>query len=387
LKLSGTFEKNLDAYRAKARYIINKGGTRSSKTYSILQLLYFIATWSKKPLVIHVVSHSTPHLKDGAISDFENILKGNNVDVDSIRVQNPNTYTIGNSIIKFIGFDKAGKALGAARDILFVNEANEMKWAVVHQLFMRTKETIFIDYNPSSEYWINTQGIYNDPNAKVLHSTFLDNHDNITESQINDLLKARDKHDDEVRRGLQGYWYNYWRVYGMGLEGILEGAIFNNWTTGTFDDSLPFGYCIDFGTKDPFTCTKIAINKKEMKIYLEQIIYKTGLTPNTSVQAMEGNNISKDAYIVVDCADKGWGNTLVEAGFNIVPAKKGAGSIISGINALQDYEMIVTEDSDAIIRELRGYIWLDKRGEVPIDDYNHSIDPIRYYEKFYNFIS
>ena len=384
MKLSKTFEKNLDAYRAKYRYIINKGGTRSSKTYSILQLLYLIATWSKKSLVIHVVSHSTPHLKDGAISDFENILRDAGADIDSIRVQNPNTYTINNSIVKFIGFDKAGKALGAARDILFINEANEMKWQVVHQLFTRTKDTIFIDYNPAAEYWLNTEGIDKFKDAIVLHSTFLDNYDNITQAQIDDLLKAKAKHDLEVEQDIKGYWYNYWRVYGLGLEGTIEGAIFNNWQEGEFDNTLPFGYCIDFGYKDPFTCTKVAINKKERIIYVEKVIYKSELSPDQIKELMQAHNVSKDAYIVADSADPTQIRGLMEAGYNIYPAKKD--KVVNGIRALQNYTIIVCGDSKELVNELRNYVWLDKRGEMPIDDYNHFIDPLRYYEKFYNFM-
>lgn len=377
----------MKAYREGYRFIINSGGSRSSKTYSTLQLLYLLAKNSQEPYIIHVVSVSLPHLRDGAITDFDQIIQAEGENLDKVKIKSPYTYTIGKSTIRFIGADKIGSVLGSQRDILFINEANNMKWAVVHQLIQRTTQTIFIDYNPSVEFWVDTEGVSKRDNAVVLNSTFMDNIDNLSTSQITEFKEGKIKHDLEVSKGIQGHWFNWWRVYGLGLEGILSGAIFNNWSTGDFDTSLPFGYCIDFGTKDPFTCTKVAINGKTKQIYLQQIIYKTGLTPNTSVQAMEGNKISKDAYIVVDCADKGWGNTLVEAGFNIVPAKKGAGSVVSGINALQDYEMIVTEESEAIIKELRGYIWLDKRGEVPVDDYNHVIDPVRYYEKFYNFIN
>jgi len=380
LKLSKTFEKNLDAFRGGKRYIINKGGTRSSKTYSILQLLFLIASWSKKSLVIHVVSHSTPHLKDGAITDFEHILKDANVDVESIRVQNPNTYKIQNSIIKFIGFDKAGKALGAARDILFVNEANEMKWSVVHQLFTRTKDQIFIDYNPAAEYWLNTEGVDKYEDAIVLHSTFLDNHDNITDSQINDLLKAKEKHDEEIKRDVNGYWYNYWRVYGLGLEGAISGSIFNNWKLGEFDDNLPFGYCIDFGYKDPFTCTKVAVDQKTMTIYVEQIIYKSELSPNDIIKLMNALGISKKAFIVADSADPTQIRGLAQEGFNIVPAKKE--KVIIGIRDLQNYTIIICGESPDIEKEHRNYVWLDKRGEVPIDDWNHYFDPLRYFLKF-----
>lgn len=183
MKLTTTFEKTAKAYKDKYRYIINKGGTRSGKTYSTLQLLYFICKWSKKPLIVHVVSHSTPHLKDGAIVDFEHILNSCNENIANIRTQNPNTYKIGQSQIKFIGFDNSGKAHGAKRDILFVNECNYMKYEILHQLFQRTRGAIFLDYNPSAKFWIDTCGILEDQRTTVIHSTFLDNIENLTEDQ------------------------------------------------------------------------------------------------------------------------------------------------------------------------------------------------------------
>ena len=111
MRLTKTFEKTLKAYNQGYTFIANRGGTRSGKTFSVLQLFYLVAKYQNKERIIHVVSHSTPHLKDGAVVDFEKILTIDGVDISSVRTQNPNTYRINNSIIKFIGFDKLGKSL------------------------------------------------------------------------------------------------------------------------------------------------------------------------------------------------------------------------------------------------------------------------------------
>ena len=121
MRLSNTFNKTMNAYKDKYRFIINSGGSRSSKTYSTLQLLYIIAKNSTKKRIIHVVSYSTPHLRDGAITDFEDIIQNEGEDLEEVRLKNPYTFTIGNSIIKFIGIDRDAKALGGQKDKLFIN--------------------------------------------------------------------------------------------------------------------------------------------------------------------------------------------------------------------------------------------------------------------------
>ena len=262
MKISKTFDKTLNAYREGFRFIINSGGSRSSKTYSTLQLLYLIAKNAKSPLIIHIVSVSIPHLRDGAITDFDQILQSEGENLDQVKIKSPYTYTIGNSTIRFIGADKIGSTLGAQRDILFINEANNMKWKVVHQLVQRTTETVFIDYNPSIEFWVDQEGVSQRDNAIVLNSTFLDNIDNLTEAQITEFEEGKRKHDEEVERDQKGHWFNWWRVYGLGLKGMVEGTIFNNWQTGEFDEALPIMYGIDFGFKDPFTLLKVAFDKK-----------------------------------------------------------------------------------------------------------------------------
>ncbi len=383
MKLSNTYVKTREAYRAKYRFIINSGGSRSSKTYSTLQLLYLIAKKSKKAKIIHVVSVSLPHLRDGAITDFDQILQAEGENLDEIKIKSPYTYTIGNSTIRFIGADKIGSTLGAQRDILFINEANNMKWKVVHQLIQRTTETVFIDYNPSIEFWVDQEGISTRENAIVLNSTFRDNIDNLTNSQITEFREGKKKHDEEVSKDVQGHWFNWWRVYGLGLKGVVEGAIFNNWSIGPFDETLPIMYGIDFGFKDPFTLIKVAFDKKSMTIYLHEEIYKSLLSPDEIIKLLEAKIPNKNSLILADSADPTQIRGIKNAGFNAIGL--GKEKIVIGIRHLQNWQFKVTESSYNLINELQNYIWLDKKGEVPIDDNNHLLDPIRYTEKYYRY--
>jgi hypothetical protein len=280
MKVTRTFTQTQNAYLEGYKHIINKGGTRSSKSFSTLQLLYIIANKSKRKRVIHCVSHSTPHLREGIIADFERILTEEGENIEKIRTQNPNTYRINKSVIKFLGFDKLGKSLGAARDILFVNEANKMPFEIVHQLIVRTTECVFYDYNPSEPFWITEEGISERENAITLHSTFHLNVENLSDSQIDELLEAKKKHDKEVQMGIAGYWYNYWRVYGLGLDGAVD--MTNKFMFAFIEGKhvrsdiqhnpkLPVRLSFDFNI-EPFVCTLYQMPDSDTVNVFDQII-------------------------------------------------------------------------------------------------------------------
>ena len=383
MRLSNTFMKTMKAYKHNYRFIINSGGSRSSKTYSTLQLLYILAKNSPKNRIIHVVSYSTPHLRDGAITDFEDIIQTEGEDLEEVRLKNPYTFTIGKSVIKFIGIDRVGKALGGQKDIIFINEANNMQWKVVHQLIQRTTETVFIDYNPSVEFWVDTEGISQRDNAITLNSTFLDNLENLTASQITEFKEGKKKHDDELAQDIKGHWFNWWRVYGLGKKGVVEGAIFNNWSIGDFDDTLPIMYGMDFGFKDPCTLLKVAFDSKIMTIYLHEEMYKSKLSPNEIIAMLNAKIPNKNSLILADSADPTKIRGIKNDGFNIMGL--GKEKIIIGIRSLQNWQFVVTEESRNLVNELSNYIWLDKTGEVPIDSQNHLLDPLRYTEKYYRY--
>jgi phage terminase large subunit len=218
-------------------------------------------------------------------------------------------------------------------------------------------------------------------NAITLTSTFLDNLDNLTASQITEFQEGKKKHDEEVSRDVQGHWFNWWRVYGLGKKGVVEGAVFNNWSIGEFDENLDVMYGMDFGWTDPFVLIKVAFDSKAKKVYIKELIYRTKVKIDLRLQLMEALIPNKDNLILADCADPTKINELADEDYNIIGLSKDKVSI--GIKRLQDWELIVTQDSANFIHELENYTWADKTGEVAIDKHNHCIDSLRYVEKYY----
>jgi phage terminase large subunit len=375
MEVTRIYTETLEAIADGYRYIENRGGSRSSKTFSQLQVFKTISDYSTKKEINSIVSHSLPHLKGGAIRDFDKILHDEGINIDLIRTKDPYIYTLGNQIIEFIGFDNPGKTLGATRNRLFINEANKMPFEICHQLMQRTTDLILYDYNPSFEFWAQEEGYSTKSDCKVINSTFLDNIHNLTQGQIDDFAVAKIKHDDELRRGIKGYWYNYWRVYGLGLDGMLEGAIFHNWEKGDFDDTLPYGYGQDFGSKDPDATVKCAVNHKEKKIYLKEEVYKNELSSGELAKLIKATGIG-DKLLVCDSSAPRTITDLKKAGINAVPVVKPP--VVDSIKQIQNYQLIIDPSSTNLIYELLHYVWLDKKGEVPIDKHNHLIDAARY---------
>ena len=182
---------------------------------------------------------------------------------------------------------------------------------------------------------------------------------------------------------MKGHWYNWFRVYGLGKKGVVEGAIFNNWSIGEFDDTLPIMYGIDFGFKDPFTLLKVAYDAKTMTIYLHEEIYKSQLAPADIIKLLNEKIPDKNSLILADSADPTQIRGIKNDGFNIIGL--GKEKVVIGIRHLQNWQFKVTESSQNLIRELNNYVWLDKKGGVPIDTENHLLDPLRYTEKYYRY--
>ena len=360
------FEKNLDAFYNAAKLIVNQGGQGSSKTYSVLQLLYFIAKKSKKSLIISVCSYALPHLKGGAIRDFENILKSDGVDIEKVRNKSDWTYHINNSIVEFFGIvGNESKATGPRRDILYVNEANrKVDYDVFELMNARTHKCTFLDYNPRAEFWYHTK-IKDNFEHVFIKSTFLDNI-YLPEREVQNILSKKNK------KGFE----NWWKVYGLGELGQVEGAIFNNWSFGEFNSNLAYGYGLDFGVRDMDGMIKCAIDKTNKKIYLKEEIYQNGLSTDNLFKIIQSRNVGQKLIV----ADSAGTRTILDfknKGLNIRAVEKG--KIIEDIKMLMDYELIVDNDSFNLQKELNTYVWVDERGEIPIDENNHLLDPMRYY--------
>jgi phage terminase large subunit len=288
--LSDVFIKNLDAYQSGEHLIINQGGQGSSKTYSILQLLYLIAKKERKRIT--VASYALPHLKQGAMADFDKVIESFNANPHSVKNISESTYYIGKSSIEFFGIEgNIAKAHGPRRDILFINECNrKITYDVFDMLATRTQGTVFLDFNPDQEFWLHDKVL---PNFKhvLIKSNYLDN-PWLPDKELKNILAKKDKPGFE----------NWWKVYGLGELGKLEGAIFPNWRYGEFDNSLPFGFGLDFGFNDPDAMVKIAIDQKRKIIYWDEKIYKEGNSFDQLRQLVASHCTRNDA-ITADCAD------------------------------------------------------------------------------------
>lgn len=356
--------------RPDVRYVNSEGGTRSSKTFSALQVLIEIAKGCRG-LIISVVSETFPHLKRGAIRDFKEIL----ADEWQEKAWNKSSaiYAFDSgSIIEFFSADQPGKVHGPARDILFINEANHISYDTARQLFVRTRLFILFDYNPTHAFWAHEQ-IAPRNNCVSIHSTYKDN-DYLTPFQIAEI---------ESNKGDE----NWWRVYGEGKVGQLEGLIFPD-----FDlvDEMPQAggglrevYGMDFGfTNDPSTLIREMIDTGRKEIWIEEIFYATGMLNSAMAAAMEEAQVPKRSTLIfADCAEPKTIAELAGYGYNIKPCYK-ATRKAEQLQIMKGYRLKVTKRSLNTIRELRNYCWMqDKDGHwlnEPQEFGDHAMDAARY---------
>jgi phage terminase large subunit len=361
--------------RLDKRIRVVPGGTSAGKTYGILPILINEAATIPN-LEISVVSESIPHLRRGALKDFMKIMKDTGRWIPAHYNKTFLTYTFSNgSYLEFFSADQEAKVKGARRHILYVNECDNITFAAYHQMAIRTSGTIWLDFNPTNEFWVHTE-LAEDPDAEWLTLTYLDN-EALEETIIQDLEKAREKAKES------SYWANWWKVYGLGQLGVLEGVIFNNWQQ---IDALPaearlIGYALDFGyTNDPSTL--IAAYQHNNRIIWDELLYETKLTNGEIAKRMKKSNVRSSDFIVADSAEPKSIAEINEHGFRVRGAVKGRDSINFGIDVLQENDFLVTSRSTNLIKELRLYAWAtDKAGKslnVPIDAFNHCIDPMRY---------
>lgn len=358
-------------FNSTEKVLINQGGTASSKTYSIMQLLYYKAI-NEKRVVITVVGESLPNLRKGAYRDAENIFADNKYLQSQLKFWNKTEriiYFNNGSLIEFVSFENEQSAKNGKRNYLFLNEANGISYQIYWQLAIRTKNQVFIDYNPTAEFWAHTK-LIGQPDTKLIisdhrHNPFLsqDDHDRI--EAIKDI-------DPEL-----------WRVYARGLTGKIEGIIFRNWAVcdAIPEDAELIAYGIDFGfTNDPTGI--VEVYKNDGQLWVNEMCYETRLTNIDICQKLRDFGVTGDQEIIADSAEPKSIQEIYAEGFNIHGANKGPDSIKQGIDILKRYKINVTANSHNLKKEFYSYIWKkDKTGKMlnePIDAYNHLIDPLRY---------
>lgn len=358
----------------KKRVKVIPGGTSAGKTFGILPILIDKAI--KMPgLEISVVSESIPHLKRGALKDFLKIMKL----TGRFRQENYNIsdrkYTFSNG--SYMEFFSPEAILGARRTHLFINECNNISFTDYHQLAIRTSQEIYLDFNPSQEFWVHTE-VLTDPDSECLVLTYKDN-EALDPAIIREIEKARDK------APFDSYWNNWWKVYGLGQLGILEGVIFGQFTPiNEFPkDCKIVIYGMDFGyTNDPTALVKIGIDEDKKHIYLQQLIFETGLLNSDISDRLKTHGVGR-GLIIAESAEPKTIDDLRKRGWNVKAAVKGKDSISFGIHKMKEYTYSITNDSLDLIKEWRGYSWkkdhsVNKFLPDPIDHLNHCIDAIRY---------
>ena len=348
------------------------GGSSAGKTYGIIPIL--INYCAKEPLKeVSIVAESVPHLKRGAMKDFKKIMQETGRWNFAGWNATDFKYVFRNgSYIEFFSADDDSKLRGARRDILYMNEANNMSFHAFTELAMRTKESIYLDWNPVSEFWFDTE-LKSDDNVDFIVLTYKDN-EAAPQAAIDFIERAMEKGKTS------GYWENWYKVYGLGQVGSLEGVIFTNWKT---IDTIPkdaeyLGNGLDFGYSNDPTAIVDFYDWNGQIIWHERA-YQKGLLNSQIANILSQNNL-------ITIAESAEPKSIAEIklhGLKIIPTEKGPDSIQFGINLIQQRDFLVTKDSLNLIKELRGYTWrTDKTGKslnVPIDDLNHAIDAARYF--------
>ena len=358
--------------RLQKRIKVVRGGTSASKTFSILPILIDRAI--KTPnLEISVVSESIPHLRRGALKDFLKIMMALGRYNDNQFNKSTLKYTFGNgSYIEFFSVDQPDKLRGARRNVLYVNECNNVDFDSYYQLAIRTSGEIWLDYNPSALFWVDRELLGQD-DVDFITLTYLDN-EALPETIVKEIESAK------VKAETSAYWANWWQVYGLGQTGSLEGVCIPDWQEINLpNEARLLCYGMDWGySNDPTSL--IAMYKYNDAYIFDELIYQKGLLNSDISDLLKTNGVEDIVY--ADSAEPKSIAELNSYGHNVLPVSKGRDSIVYGLNLINQNKVYVTSRSKNLINELRNYIWMtDKQGNKlnkPIDAYNHAIDAMRY---------
>lgn len=363
LKSTIVFERNYDAlYNNEARFIINEGGSRSSKTYSLCQLI-LVYCLQNKGVVVSIIRKTFPALRATAMRDFFEVLKDAGIYEKSSHNMSENIYSFSNgSMVEFFSVDDEQKIRGRKRHLAWCNEANEIFYDDFSQLNMRTEYKLIFDYNPSdSNSWL-----YDLPKNEsiLIKSTYKDNPflPESIKTQIEDL-----KRTDEA----------LYQIYALGEKAISKSNIYSNWT---FLPHRParftqFIYGIDFGYNHPTALVRIYWHEKD--IFIEPVIYESYLTTSDLLDRFEQLNIEKNADIIADYARPEIIAELNNNGYNVINANK---SVKKGIDNVKTFG-IFCQEHEALKKEYQNYKWKkvgDQITDEPVKLWDDAMDATRY---------
>lgn len=371
-------------YNSKAKIVVNQGGTSSSKTYSLMQLLFYKAITEPKDLggnrtIITVVGESIPNLKKGAYRDAETIYAGSKELQQYISFWNKTEriiYFKNGAEMEFTSYENEQGAKNGKRSYLFVNEANGIDWHIFFQLAIRTRNQIFIDYNPTAPFWAHDKLIGTSPETNELSAQvqlIISDHRHNPFLLPDEHYKIENIKDPELHR-----------VYARGLTGNIEGIIYPNWKMISPEDfpevdgvlgGIDYGY-----TNDPTALVKIC--RVGDNIYVKELCYQTGLGAQQLRQILSSFGFNARTPIYSE-HDTQMIPQLRAFGFLVLPANKRPGSLSAGIQKLKEFNVFYTSDSYNLREELKRYVWIKNPAtgrptNTPIDQYNHLLDAVRY---------
>lgn len=345
-----------------------QGSSRSSKTYNTL--IWLIVYCLKHPGTrLSIVRATLPALKGSVLVDFKEILSKMG-EYDERRMNRSElTYGFGNgSWAEFFSCDSEQKLRGRKRDVLFVNEANELSYLEWQQLKMRTTRFAVMDYNPSfsDDHWICE--VNRDERTSHSVTTYKDN-PFLEPAIIEEIESLREKNP------------RLWQVYGLGQQAIVEGLVFPTFeTVGEIPARVKRRYVgIDFGfTHDPTAIVEVGVSGDEL--WIDELAYRTEMLSGDIIRELKEKGCGK--RVISESADPRLVEEIYRGGIDIRPVRKYPGSVEAGLGKMQELRLRVTRRSVNVIKELRNYTWRrDKEGKwlnVPEDSWNHAIDAVRY---------
>lgn len=351
----------------KKRIRAVQGGTSASKTVSIILYLIAKAQSDKTATLTSIVAESFPFLRRGAMREFLKIMKEHQYFNEARWDKTNSTYTFETgSQIEFFSVDQSEKVRGARRDRCFLNEANNVSFEAFEELEVRTKEFFFLDWNPTNEYWFYTEVLNKRTDIDHIILTYKDN-----EALDKEIIESI-----EQRKNRKGWW----RVYGLGQLGEVEGKIYKDWQ---IIDEIPHEarlerYGLDFGYSNDPTAI-VAIYYYQGGYILDEVTFQKGLSNKQIADVLL--NVTP-ALVIADSAEPKSIDEIRGYGVNILPTEKGKDSVVHGIQKVQNERVSITKQSTNLIKEYRNYLWkIDKDGKIvniPEHTFSHSMDAVRY---------
>lgn len=365
IKGTRVFEDNWKALQSSNRFIVNEGGSRSSKTWSLCQclILYCLQNPNK---MISIVRKTGPALRATVYRDFFDVLKSLDLYDESNHRKMEGLYQFPNgSTVEFFSVDQEQKVRGRKRDICWANEANELNYEDFQQLALRTSEKMIVDYNPSAP----ESYLYYLPEDKtvLIHSTYRDN----------PFLSK------EIVEQIESYKFSdpdYYSIFTLGKRCFSRENVYPEWPTSpTKPDHLhDFIYAIDYGFTHPTALLKIWYTPESREIYVEELIYESYLTPTDIVERFDSLNIAKHAQIIAETARPEINNDLKRKGYKITNANK---NVSEGILNVKTFNITISSLAENTIKENFNYRYKKHNGKIseePVKLYDDSMDALRY---------